>query len=215
MKMYFYFLFLFLVLQCNGNLNLPTNTIQIPSNRMYNNFIRSEKYYVKQQLPRVFTLHGPSETFVKLPGLTIPFYHTQPLLYKIKFEGKCFSPHSKAIWLYLRLMIDDYLLYINRVLPNTADRYKYIGEYPDNDGNDYLGGLYWHSNSVSVITCSFSDIIYLNPGLHVVDVSVRGGLGDSGAFPTYVHGGVLTVEMIEYDQYADIGLTPMNATFSG
>ncbi|CAF1549078.1 unnamed protein product [Adineta ricciae] len=181
---------------------------------MYNNFIRSEKYYVKQQLPRSFELQGPSETFVKLPGLTLPFYHTQPLLYKIKFEGKCYSPHSKGIWLYLRLMIDDYLLYINRLLPNTANRYQYIGEYQENHNNDHLGGFFWFSNSPSVIACSFSDMIYLNPGLHVFDVGTRGGYL-VGTFPTYVQAGVLTVEMIEYDQYADIGIKPMNTTFSG
>ncbi|CAF0987304.1 unnamed protein product [Adineta steineri] len=110
--MYCYFLCMFLILKCNADPNLPMNTIQIPSNRMTNNFVRSERYYIKQQLPISFTSQGPSEIFVKLPGLTMPFHHTEPLLYKIKFEGRCYSPHSSLIWLYLRLMINDNLLYI-------------------------------------------------------------------------------------------------------
>ncbi|CAF3626521.1 unnamed protein product, partial [Adineta steineri] len=76
--MYCYFLFMFLIPKCNGNPNLPMNTIQIPSHRMNSNFIRSEKYYIKQQLPHVFLIQGPSETFVKVPGLTMRFYHTEP-----------------------------------------------------------------------------------------------------------------------------------------
>ncbi|CAF0875828.1 unnamed protein product [Adineta steineri] len=188
-RMYCYFLFMFLISKCNGNLNLPTNTIQIPSNRIYNNFIRSEKYYIKQQLPHVFLIQGPSETFVKVPGLTMRFYHTEPLLYKIKFEGKY------------------------KFLPNTANRYQYNAGYSSNDHIDNIGGVYWLNNSPLITQCSFSDIIYLNPGLHVVDVAVRGTL-DSRAFPTQVFGGALTIELVGYDLNAVIGMKPINANLT-
>ena len=81
---------------------------------------------MKQQQPELYTLHGTSETFIKLPGLTMPFYHTEPLLYKIRLEGKCHLNFPSPKWLYLHLMIDDYLLYVNKFLPNTANRYLYI-----------------------------------------------------------------------------------------
>ncbi|CAF1003140.1 unnamed protein product [Adineta steineri] len=213
-EMYCYFLFMFLISKCNGNPILPMNTIQIPSNRVYNNFIRSEKYYIKQQLPEIFTIQGPSETFVKVPGLTMPFYHTEPLLYKIKFEGRCHSPHSKATWLHLRFMINENLLYVNKFLPNTANRYQYNTGYSSNDHIDYFGGFYWYTSSPTKIDCSFSDIIYLNPGLHIIDVAVRGGLGKNGAFPTYAQYGALTIELVEYDLHADIGIKPINSNLT-
>ncbi|CAF0838646.1 unnamed protein product [Adineta steineri] len=213
-RMYCYFLFMFLISKCNGNPVLPMNTIQIPSNRMYNNFIRSEKYYIKQQLPESFAIQGSSETFVKVPGLTMPFYHTEPLLYKIKFEGNCYSPHPKQIWLYLRLMINDNLLYVNKFLPNTANRYQYNAGYSSNDIAEYIGGFYWHSTSVAITQCSFSNVIYLNPGLHIIDVAVRGGISTYGAFPTHVRGGTLTIELVEYDLHADIGMKPIDANLT-
>jgi hypothetical protein len=210
-SMFYYLIFILLSLKCNGNRILPQDTIQIPSNRMFNNLIRSARYYIKQQSPIVYTVQGHSQTFVKIPGLTMPFYHTQPLLYKIRYEGKCYSPHSRAIWLYLRLMIDDYLLYVNKFLPNTADRYQYLSGYPHNDDGE--GGYYWHANSPTVTTCSFNDVIYLKGGLHVIDVGVRGGFSPtSGTFPIYVQVGTFTIEVIEYDPQADIGMSPVNVT---
>ncbi|CAF0862638.1 unnamed protein product [Adineta steineri] len=212
-RMYCYFLFMFLISKCNGNPVLPMNTIQIPSTRMYNNFIRSERYYVKQQLPNTFAIQGPSETFVKVPGLTLPFNHVEPLLYKIKFEGRCVLPYSKVTWFHLRFMINDNLLYIDKFLPNTANRYQYITGYSNNDGLDYTGGFYGHTYSLAVTQCSFSDIIYLNPGLHVVDVVARSGYA-AGAFPIILRNGALTIELVEYDLYADIGMKPIDANLT-
>jgi hypothetical protein len=205
-----------LILACNGNPILPKNTIKISSNRMHNNLILSERHYVKQQQPREYILHGHSETFVKLPSLTMPFYHTQPLLYKIRFEGKCYSPHSKSIWLYLHLMIDDYILYVDKFLPNTANRYQYLPGFTDNYGVDTIGGFAWFATSPTTVMCTFSDIIYLNAGLHVIDVGVRGGIDSTthGAFPIYVGYGILTIELVEYDPQADIGILPVNVTLT-
>jgi hypothetical protein len=204
-----------LILACNGNLTLPKNTIKISSNRMHNNLILSERHYVKQQQPSGYTLLGYSETFVKLPGLTMPFYHTQPLLYKIRFEGKCLSSHSASIWLYLHLMIDDYILYVDKFSPNTANRYQYLPGYTSFESADYVGGFFWYASSPTLVTCSFNDIIYLNAGLHVVDVGVRGGADPNlGAFPTSVNNGILTIELVEYDPQADVGIFPVNVTLT-
>jgi hypothetical protein len=203
-----------LIFACNGNPILPKNTINISSNQMHNNLIHSERHYTKEQQPSWYTLLGYSETFVKLPGLTMPFYHTQPLLYKIRFEGKCYSPHSTQAWLYLHLMIDDYLLYVNKFLPNTANRYQYLSGYTNNDGGDRVGGFFWIASSPSAVTCSFNDIIYLNPGLHVIDVGVRGGYSELGAFPINVFNGILTIELVEYDREADIEIFPVNVTLA-
>ena len=201
-----------LVVQGDGSPVLPPGTIQIQSKSSQANVRRSESYHSKQQQPRVYTLQGSSETFVKLPGTTLAFHHTEPLLYKVRFEGKCYSQHAQNIWLYLHLMVDDYLLYVDKFLPNTDDRYKHIAGYSTNDLVDYIGGFHWHASSSTLNTCVFSDIVYLTAGLHVMDVGVRGGLNaQRGAFPTYVQNGVLTVELIQYDRSADIGMQPMNA----
>ena len=200
-----------LVVQGDGSPVLPPGTIQIQSKTLQANVRRSETYHSKQQQPRVYTLHGGSETFFKLPGTTLALHHTEPLLYKVRFEGKCYSPHAHLIWLYLHLMVDDHVFFANKFLPNTADRYKYNVGSTENDDSDQIGGFKWYISAPALVTCAFSDIMYLNAGLHVIDVGVRGGHSIyGGAFPLSVMDGVLTVELIQYDRFANIGMQPMN-----
>jgi hypothetical protein len=208
-----FFTLIALAVQDDAWPSLPLDTIRMPESRAQVNIRASESYHSKQQQPRAYTIHSQSETFAKLPGTAMTFYHTEPMLYKIRFEGKCHSPHATSTWLYLRLMVDNYLLYTDRFLPNTADRHKYNTDYPGNDQGDYVGGFYWYTNSPSTTTCTFSDIMYLNPGLYVIDVGVRGGASSqSTSFPLYVHAGVLTVELVRFDRSANIGMQPMNVT---
>jgi hypothetical protein len=107
-------------------------------------------------------------------------------------------------------MIDDYILYVDKFLPNTANRYQYLPGFTDNYGVDTIGGFAWFATSPTTVMCTFSDIIYLNAGLHVIDV----GVISSGAFPTYVHSGLLRIELVEYDPQADIGIFPVNVTLT-
>ncbi|CAF3331595.1 unnamed protein product [Rotaria sp. Silwood2] len=187
--------------------------IQIPSDKLNMNVRHAESYYVKKQNPILFLINGPSEIFVKLPGLTMAFYHTEPLLYKIRFEGKCYSKHAKSVWLYLHLMINDYVLYVDKFVPNTDSRFQYVSGQTGNYNSDQIGGFYWYSTLPTVVTCAFSDIIYLNRGLHVVEIGARGGIDyNNGAFPININNGVLTVELIQYGLNANIGMTPVNVT---
>ncbi|CAF3596273.1 unnamed protein product [Rotaria sp. Silwood1] len=74
-----------------------------------------------------------------------------------------------------------------------------------------MGDWNWFASSQTMTMCSFSDIIYLNPGLHVIDVGVRGGYDTGiGAFPLYVQAGILIVEVVQFDSRANIGLIPTN-----
>ena len=208
-----FFTLIALAVQDDASPSLPPDTIRMPESRAQVNIRASESYHSKQQQPRAYTLHSYSETFAKLPGTTMTFYHTEPMLYKIRFEGKCHSPHATSIWFYVRLMVDDYILYVDQLLPNTADRYKYNAGYSGNDLSDHLGGFVWYANSPTTIPCTFSEIVYLNPGMHVMDVGVRGGVSaQTGAFPLKVHGGVLTIELVRYDRSANIGMQPISAT---
>jgi hypothetical protein len=109
-------------------------------------------------------------------------------------------------------MINDYVLYVNKFVPNTADRYKYT-DSQDVGMGDHTGGFHWYSNSPETITCAFSDIIYLNRGLHVFDVGIRSGT--NSAFTTYAFYGVLTIKAIQFEPDAKIRMTPMNVSTAG
>ncbi|CAF4568887.1 unnamed protein product, partial [Rotaria socialis] len=54
-----------------------------------------------------------------------------------------------------------------------------------------------------------SEFIYLQPGLHVIDVAARA----VGKMPVYFYHGVLTIELIEFNHAASIGrMVPINVT---
>ncbi|CAF3837874.1 unnamed protein product [Rotaria sp. Silwood1] len=115
-------------------------------------------------------------------------------------------------------MIDDYLLYVDKFVPNTGDRYQSFPEETENDGIDSIGGFHWYTQSHTVITCAFKNIVSLNPGVHVIDVGARGGYRSFGNFPIQVIAGILRVELIHFDSQTNIGMVPMNVTmnnFSG
>ncbi|CAF2374327.1 unnamed protein product [Rotaria sp. Silwood2] len=195
---------------------LSSKANEIANNENDKDSLHSYSYHVTQQRPRIYEIQGHTEAFVKVPGLTIPFHHTVPLLYKIQFEGSCYS--GQSAWLYLRFMIDDYLLYVDKFVPNTNDRYQLFPEDTENNGIDYIGGFYWYTNAVAVTTCAFSSIVNLNPGVHVIDVGARGGYRNHSNFPVKVIGGILRVELINFKSQTNIGMTPMNVTtthFSG
>ncbi|CAF2034659.1 unnamed protein product [Rotaria magnacalcarata] len=112
-------------------------------------------------------------------------------------------------------MIDDRLLYVNKLVLNTADRYKYDNQCENLGCFEHIGGYYWHTTSAAVTTVVFNDIIYLSPGLHVFDVGVRGGPDynpSAGGYPLEISGWVLTMEVIQYDPKTNIGMTPVNVT---
>ncbi|CAF0956374.1 unnamed protein product [Didymodactylos carnosus] len=204
--------FILLVIQCNGQQQMPSNTIQISSKQTYTGLIQSEVYYIKYQKPMTFIVSGESDTFSKVTGLTVPFYHKQPLLYEIKFVGTCHVPHSSGVLLFVRLMIDDYLLYGDKLLPNNVERYQLLQGVDDLISVDAIGGGRFDLYLVTMIQCEMSSFVYLNPGLHVIDVGVRGKMN----MPFQVMGGVLSIKLIQYDRNANIGVQPVtwpNVTF--
>ena len=164
---------------------------------------------MKLQSNAGYAINQASDTFDKVPGLTMSFYHAEPLLFKVQFEGKCYSPMTQ-ITLFLRLMINDYVLHLDKFAPNTADRYKYLSDSGDLTYIDHIGGYTWYAFSRGTTTCAFSDIVYLDRGLHVFDLGARGR--DDSAFPINILYGVFRIESIQYDSCANIGMTPMNVT---
>lgn len=175
-----------------NHIKSPT-TILIPSYLAKSDFIQSQKYHVRQQSPTSYKIQGASTAFVKLPNLTVSFDHEEPLLFEVQFDGKCYSSTTNRTWFYIHLMVNDHVLYVNKFVSNTADRYRYT-DSSDAGMSDHTGGFHWFSNSLETTRCAFNDIIYLNPGLHVFDVGVRGGPGST--FPMYVFYGVFTIKAI-------------------
>ncbi|CAF3350881.1 unnamed protein product [Rotaria socialis] len=186
------------------------NTIQILSGGKMDNtcFIRSEKIYKKFQQPTTFTITGASNLYAKVTGFTTAFHHTVPLLYKITFDAICHIPNS-PVWVFPRIMVNNYLFYNDRFIQNTADRYKAIPGYTAVDAFDHIGVGHYHFATPTAPAIRKSEIIYLQPGLHVIDVAVRA----VGRMPVYIYYGVLTIELIEFNDAASIGgMVPINVT---
>jgi hypothetical protein len=64
-----------------------------------NSFILSQQFYRKFQEPTLFSINGESDTYTKITGLTTVFSHTEPLLFKIKFDAICYNPNG-AMWVF-------------------------------------------------------------------------------------------------------------------
>lgn len=187
------------------------DTIRILSDRNLNSdrFIRSERFYRKFQEPSSFTISGASDLYAKITGFTLAFHHTVPLLYKIKFDAICYTPRS-ATWIFPRIMVNDNLIYNDQLIQNKPDRYTSIPGYTDVHGFDHIGvGQYAFFSSIATAITK-SELLYLLPGLNVIDVAVRA----IGGMPAHIYFGVLTIELVEYENGTNIGgITPINGTF--
>ncbi|CAF1515070.1 unnamed protein product, partial [Rotaria sordida] len=104
---------------------------------------------------------------------------------------------------------NDYLIYNDKLIQNTADRYKSIPGYTDIHSFDHIGvGQYAFFTTIAT-TITKTELIYLQPGLHVIDVAARA----VGKMPVYIYYGVLTIKLIEFNDAASIGgMVPINVT---
>lgn len=78
--------------------------------------IRGQYFYTKYTPTFRFDLNTATSTFVGIPGLIVPVYHTTPILYKIWFLAGYYmtTPGGSS---FIRILIDDYSLTGNRLLP--------------------------------------------------------------------------------------------------
>ena len=173
------------------------------------NLIQAQTYYVKSQSPSIYEQNtATSNIFTTLPGLMMPFNHTTPMLYKINFRGDCRIVGGRRLYqkIYAKIMIDDKLLVGSKLYPNNNNRHLVQPGLASNlDEFDCRGGgcvtavtvneSHWYSSS-----CSISETIYLAAGIHVVNVGIR----TTNTFK--IVGGILNVELIQYDRTANIGI---------
>ncbi|CAF3030095.1 unnamed protein product [Rotaria sp. Silwood2] len=150
-----------------------------------------------------FDLDTPSVIFVKIPGLTVSVAHQTPMLYKIWFSGGCYVTNANVHY-FIRFMVDDLLLVDNKLLPNTENRQTLLPAI----GNslvliDSIGASFLRSSDStgSSFTCAKYEIVYLPPGVHVINAVVR-----TTSPSLYLHAGTLIVELIQYEKNAKINL---------
>ncbi|CAF3831844.1 unnamed protein product, partial [Rotaria sp. Silwood1] len=154
---------------------------------------------------------GESNVYAKVTGFTATFYHTEPLLFKIRFDAICHISNPSA-WVFPRIMVNDLLIYNDKLIKNTEDRYTSIPGFTKIHDFDHIGvGQYAFFTSIATAITK-SELIYLQPGIHVIDVAARA----IGNMPVNIYFGVLTIELIQYDNGVNIGeLIPINTTLIG
>lgn len=174
---------------------IARTTNNSPPLPQYFNFYQSEH-------ETVFT--NPSNTYLRVPGLSFTVYHAQPAVYELKFQATC---GGLKTWTcsFRHFMVDGRILISNYLLPNNDQRPVVAPELGTNihvidsrDGGVFAnGGLdtYFYSS------CDISDIIHLSPGIHAIDVVVR------TQHMLRVVGGVFSVKLTQYSTAADINLS--------
>lgn len=173
-----------------------------------NDFIQSQKFFRKFQEPTTFTISGASNVYAKVTGLTLAFNHAYPLLYKIKFDAICFSPKVNT-WVFPRIMVNEVLIYNDKLIQNKEDRYNSIPGFTDVHMFDHIGVGQYAFFAPMAMAITKSEWIYLQPGLHVIDAVVRA----IGEMPVHIYYGVLSIELIEFKMEANIGdMIPINVT---
>lgn len=198
--------FLILASYANGEVIKILSGRRVNAN---NGFIRSQKFYRTFQEPIQFRIQGPSDFYVKVTGLNMAFHHTVPLLYKVNFYAVCWNS-AERVFALPRLMVDNYLVYNDKFVRNTEYRHKSIPGFENLFAFDQLGaGHYGFPNAPLAMTIEKNEWIYLAPGLHSIDVAIR----TVGTAPVYINFGVLSIELVEYSEGANLGgLVPVNVT---
>lgn len=166
--------------------------------------IRAQRFYTKYMAGSRFDLTAASATFVKIPGLIVSVNHDTPILYKIWFSAGCYMTSSTASSSFVHFVVDDWILIGNKLLPNTGTRLAYGFTLGDSlTVIDAHGASYLRSSDSpgTYYTCSKYELVYLPPGLHVIEAAVR------TEHPSLlVHSGTLTVELTQYETSTNIGL---------
>ena len=181
-------------------------TVVFPNARSFTgaSVVRAQRFYTKYMAGSRFDLTAASATFVKIPGLIVSVNHDTPILYKIWFSAGCYMTHYAASSSFVHFMIDDWILIGNKLLPNTATRLAYAFTLGDSlSVVDAHGASYLRSSDSTgtYYTCSKYELVYLPPGLHVIEAAVR-----TEQPSLLVHAGTLTVELTQYETNTNIDL---------
>ena len=101
-------------------------------------------------------------------------------------------------------MINDKILIGNKLLPNNDRRHIFASEFGNNIHEvDSYGASLIHSSATSwhFYSCPKSEIVYLPPGLHIIEVVAR-----TASQLVQITNGMLEIELIKYQPYSNINL---------
>ncbi|CAF1656297.1 unnamed protein product [Rotaria magnacalcarata] len=172
-----------------GNISLPT-VEQITSSStgyLYQAFV---KY---QDVKDVF-LFAPSDNFIYAPKLNAAFHVTKNTLFKVTFQGGFYNWRQSRLDQYVQIMVNDYLIFYNRLIPNTNQRVTLLSGV-SNRQTDAMGGYYYDAtNADTMVPLTRVAMVYLPPGLYTFNVGVRSVFGSGRLI-----GGTVTYELTQID----------------
>lgn len=178
----------------NTTKTLPRTTIYLDTLQDQNVcFNGAPQFFFAYQSADRFSLNTVSSNFIKIPGLSLVFYHAKPRLYKIRLQGHLYTVSLDTRTL-MRFMIDDHILSSNKLYPNTEQRLNMqlpVGSY-NLETLDWREGIFaFTESSRATMPCSKTEIVYLPAGVHSIDVVSRTTIA------MQAEGFELSVEVIE------------------
>lgn len=158
------------------------------------------QFFSKFQLEDVHVITTVSDTFEKIPGLSLLFYHSQPRLYRIRIQGSICINQPGYVW--VRILVDDQVPYANQLLPNNNLRNRAAASFGTSLLRlDARGGIFAGMNhGYHTYSCSKVDTLYIPGGVHSIDVGAR--IDAYAQIETFQ----LDVEVLELDEQSSTNL---------
>ncbi|CAF1360908.1 unnamed protein product [Rotaria magnacalcarata] len=157
-------------------------------------------YFKTQPHYSALDISSTGDLFVKIPELSIAFHHQRPLLCRIDYRGSLYTPVA-GHHTFHRIMIDNKILHSNKLIPNSPERGNAISPSTSNLYlvDAFAGSVFWAAVSLD-LGVSNSEVVYLKPGTHTIDVAVR------TARRAIFQSGELRIELIELQSKTNINL---------
>jgi hypothetical protein len=164
------------------------------------NGIFLHKIYTKHQDPDSNYIYAASTNFVYVPNLNEAFSVTKNTLFKIMFQADILFG-TQMMQEFVQIMVNDYLIIDNSLLPNTADRVnqsegKTLEAVDGRGGSLYFKAINYANGAVDVaLSMNRVAIVYLQPGTYTFNVGVRTNTGSP-----QLRGGMVTFELTQFEK---------------
>ncbi|CAF2271788.1 unnamed protein product [Rotaria magnacalcarata] len=126
--------------------------------------------------------------------LNAAFQVTKNTLFKVTFQGSFYNWRQSRLDQYVQIMVNDYLSFYNRLIPNTNQRVTLLSGV-SNRQTDAMGGYYYDAtNADTMVPLTRVAMVYLPPGIYSFNVGVRSVFGSGRLID-----GTVTYELIQID----------------
>jgi len=155
---------------------------------------------MKRQDPNSNYVYAASANFVYVPNLNEAFSVTKNTLFKVTFQGDIWFA-SQMMQEFVQIMVNDYLIIDNNLLPNTGERVNQNQgqtlESVDNRGGSLFFKAINYADGAVDVTLSINRvaIVYLQPGTYTFNVGVRTTAGSPR-----LQGGMVTFELTQFEK---------------